>query len=57
MKRCNFCGLENAEVTIHKFKPVSISGWIGYILTLGLLKHRLCQTCNSRIFRKLDRNK
>lgn len=55
MKKCNFCGLKNTEVAIHKFKPVSVSGWIGYILTLGLIKHRLCQTCASRVFRNFKK--
>ena len=55
--KCNFCGKENTEVTIHNIKAVTISDWIAKLCTFNLIKHRLCQTCNSRIFRGLDSSK
>lgn len=55
--KCNFCGKENTEVTVHKFVPTSATDWIAYTTTLGQLKHKLCQSCNSRIFRKLKKDK
>ena len=57
MKKCNFCGKHNSEVSVCKFRPSSISDIIVYIVTFGKIKHRLCQTCNSKIFRGLDKNK
>ncbi len=56
MLKCNFCGKTNTEITQHKIKPNQISDWVAYIFTLGLIRHRLCQSCNSRIFRGLDKD-
>jgi hypothetical protein len=53
--KCNFCGKTNTEITSHKLKPVSISDWLSVIFTLGLIRHKLCQTCNSKIFRGLKK--
>jgi len=55
--KCNVCGNSNPEVTVKKFKPKYISDWVAVIFTFGLVRHRLCQTCQSRMFRKLDKNK
>ena len=57
MLKCNFCGEENSEVTEHKFVPVTALDWVAYSATFGQIKHKLCQKCNSKIFRGLMKNK
>ena len=52
---CNFCGKQNTEVVEHKFKPVNTPNWLAVIFTAGLIKHQLCQSCASKIFRSFKK--
>jgi len=49
-KKCSLCGMTNTE-----FRSIDVtpSGWFRGLFTFGKIRIRICQSCISKMMRKL----